>query len=141
MIQSKDEEESINYRFLVSLNEENFQFSKWASAPVVNKSLKRPRSREQKCASWLAVSCHVAQYNHYLSERILGQVDVQILPAQSVDFVRGLRMQTLTGFVAAGRRPPNESGYGLHARMSLLRRVGTSLRFMTCCGRSSQERI
>ena len=51
MMKSKDEEESINYRFIVSLNEENFQFSKWVSAPVVNKSLKRPRSRGQKCAS------------------------------------------------------------------------------------------
>lgn len=50
MIKSKDEAESVNYRFIVSLNEENFQFSKWSSAPVVNKSLKRPRSREQKCA-------------------------------------------------------------------------------------------
>lgn len=51
MIKSKDEAESVNYRFIVSLNEENFQFSKWVAAPVVNKSLKRPRSREQKYSS------------------------------------------------------------------------------------------
>lgn len=50
MIKRTDELEGINYKFIVSLNEENFQFSRWSSAPIVNKSLKRPRSKEQKYA-------------------------------------------------------------------------------------------
>lgn len=48
-IRARDAAEAVNYRFLAQLNEEQFQFSKWAAAPAMRR-LKRPRTREQKCA-------------------------------------------------------------------------------------------